>query len=343
MQGRKLKTVCELTSDLKCFKSLTLRSKVPAAEGRPGRKPKDKEIKPRTAPGDLKRGQVAETWAQVADPWQETPVDDDGLLRAQQEKLCGRHRMRVPVSIRRKPNNVAAVTMPDPGTSYNPSQAAWQSLVRRAVKDETCRVAAQQRVAQSVANAKTSEQLVESEFLREMAQGLTASGDEDEGEEMQGETRSSIPVTAVNRKTKAQRNREDRAKRALAQARRRKEVTKAAKVPLRLPQLLQQIRDAEAQQQRRQEVRQQQAAKRRSQVSRKVRYLLPEPLMPDPSAARGSLRAVKVQGNLQEERFRGLLARSLVDMKEKRRRKGGRSLLQRKAYVKRCQRSSSVE
>ena len=336
---KKLKTTSELTSNLKCFRSLTAWSKVPAMKSRPGPKSQSLKLKLKQAVATATREGCINN---PLDLWAGEERDDHSELVKEQLKLCGKHKVQVPKSARTKPNLIAAVQIPDAGVSYNPSNADFKALVDKVVREELSRTKSEERINRSVTTyyqPKSSSQ-IEAEYMTEMTQGLVVSdADSDAAEEHVPVGLNKKAVRAENRKTKKQRNKEQQVRQATRQMRERKEQSKKSKQPLGLPRLLKEIREREQELVERKKVKELKLKKRQLEPKRKNRHLLPEQVVPDPADMRGSLRTVKVAGNLLEDRFSSLVARSMIEVKKAKKRKSRKSLPSRKLYVKRSHRT----
>lgn len=325
---KQLKRPAELSRDLHCFSSLTQRSHVPAIASRSGPRTKAKRVKI----GQSKPAVASEK--PLKDIWAEEEKDE---LVKEQERLCGTHPVKVPISVRLKPNLVPAVSTPHPGVSYNPSETALTSLVKTVVKEEGKRLRKEKSESKSL-EPKSSSQ-IEKDFLNEMSQGL---GDDDSGHESADELDESTPetasvnaaVSAENRKTTKQRNREMKNRLLEEKRRQRKEEAKKAKQPLGLPKLMKQIREEDIKAKER-------AAKRQSRLEqlkrepRKRNQVKKIEVVPDPRHLKGSLRTVKVQGNPLEERFSSVVERGFLGTIRERSKKKKKSLPVAKSYVKR--------
>ena len=338
---RRIRSVKDLTKDLKCFKQLENKSKVQGAKARSGpREPRARAARtPVQVPLTLgtKLSSRGKAGAQV-DVWKEEKEGEEEQLERQQRDLCGKHRGRVPASLHKKPNLVAPVPLPHPGLSYHPRKEDFASLVHQMSQEEAEREKTEQRVHNSVSKfyQHKSSSRIEAEYMEEMSQGLMPSEESEDGGS-DGESRrakTGKATTAVKRKTKAQRNRQQRVKQRTLEAQARKQEAKKSKQPLALKKLLRQIDERQEELERRRKERQERAKKQLLQPNKRVRSLLPEEVIANPSDMKGNLRTVKVAGNLLEERFKSVVARSLVEVRKKKR-KSGQSLSERKAYVKR--------
>lgn len=272
----------------------------------------------------------------LSDLWAEEKPDEDDELVQQQLKLVGKNKVKVPTSLKKKPNLVPAVQVPESGFSYNPSLPDYASLVSKVVSKEVAREKSEQRIQRSVTShyQPKSRTQIENEYMEEMTQGLDSTDEPDESVEVETSVRKKV-IRAEDRKTKAQRNREMRIRRAMEESRSKKAEAKRAKQPLGLPKLMKQIKEQELESQRRQKLRQVRKVRLLSQPKKKVMDLLPDQAIPAAADLTGSLRKVKVAANHLEDRFKSIVARNLVEPPVSRKRKSGRSLPTRKLYQKR--------
>jgi nucleolar protein 53 len=340
----KLVQKSDLISGLKCFKSLVSTSKVPAMKARAGPKHKVPKITLKEEQRSTRNTGIRSRSNVSTDLWAaDEEVDEKSELIREQERLCGKHKVKVPVSLRKKPNLVAAVQLPDPGISYNPSDADLDSLVKKVVKEEVSRIRKERSVEQAVTRFYQSKSpaQIEAEYMQEMAQGLHVSDTDSDSDAV--ETPETVcekkPVRAENRKTKAQRNREAHLRMISKQRKVRKEAEKKSKQPLGIPKILKQIKEKEKVAVLRKSEREEKAKKRMLEPKKRNRHLLVEQVVPDPADMSGSLRRVRVAGNLLEDRFSSFVARSLIEVKKAKKRKSGHSLPDKKLYVKRSHRS----
>lgn len=340
---KKLKAPRDLTSNLKCFSSLTATTKVPALKSRPG--PKAKKTK---LPKLKEKGKSIKNVGVVdvsMDLWDDAPQDEQSELITEQLKLCGKHKVLAPKSVLTKPNLVRAVQLPDPGISYNPSDADFKALVDKVVKDEMHRTKKEEHINQLVTKyyQTKSPAQIEADYMKEMTQGLHDSEDDAESTDNNPPDRlnKNKVVVAENRKTKKQRNREVRVKQVAKLMQERKARVKEAKRPLGLPKLLKEIKAKEKESEERKRKKELKLKQRLLEPKRRNVPLLPEQVVPNPADVTGSLRTVKVAGNLLEDRFGSLIARNLIEVKKKksRERKSGNKLKERALYVKRSHRS----
>lgn len=228
---------------------------------------------------------------------------------------------RVPEHRHQKPSLLPAVEPPHPGTSYNPSHADHQDLLRRAVEVEQRKLREERRLDRRLAVPDKRHWPTEQDRLAEMSQGLYDQDDSDSGieqEEEDSDTLKDILPTASSHptpKTRQQRRRAAEQKRLRREAMERKKARALANDVYR-------IRTFKAELRRHAEASEARQARRRQREVDKLygarrlsayRYEEPELPLKLSDELRESLRELRPEINVLEDRYKSLQRRNVIE------------------------------
>uniref|UniRef100_L7LZR8 Ribosome biogenesis protein NOP53 n=2 Tax=Rhipicephalus pulchellus TaxID=72859 RepID=L7LZR8_RHIPC len=231
---------------------------------------------------------------------------------------------RVPSHRHQKPSLLPAVEPPHPGTSYNPSHADHQDLLRRAVEVEQRKLNEERRLERCLAMPNKRDWPTEQDRLAEMSQGLYDHEDEDDQDSEQksvdGEAKAEValPAPTAVRKTRQQRRRAAEQKRLRREAKERKQARVLANDVYRIRTLKAQLRrDAEVSEAR-QKRRQQREVDKLYNARRLSAYKYEEPDLPLKlsSELRESLRELRPEINVLEDRYKSLQRRNVIETRK---------------------------
>lgn len=229
---------------------------------------------------------------------------------------------RVPPHRHQKPSLLPAVEPPHPGTSYNPSYADHQDLLRRALEVEQRKLNEERRLDRCLAMPNKRDWPTEQDRLAEMSQGLY---DQDEDDDDQASEQKAadvadavLPAPTAVRKTRQQRRRAAEQKRQRREAMERKKARVLANDVYRIRTLKAQLkRDAEASEAR-QKRRQQREVDKLYGARRLSAYKYEEPDLPLKLSTelRDSLRELRPEVNVLEDRFKSLQRRNVIETRK---------------------------
>ncbi|KAL1425337.1 hypothetical protein MTO96_019277 [Rhipicephalus appendiculatus] len=212
------------------------------------------------------------------------------------------------------------------GTSYNPSHTDHQDLLRRAVEVEQRKLNEERRLDRCLAMPNKRDWPTEQDRLAEMSQGLYDHEDEDEDDQdseqkaVDGEAKAEValPAPTAVRKTRQQRRRAAEQKRLRREAKERKQARVLANEVYRIRTLKAQLRrDAEVSEAR-QKRRQQREVDKLYNARRLSAYKYEEPDLPLKlsSELRESLRELRPEVNVLEDRYKSLQRRNVIETRK---------------------------
>ncbi|KAI9369522.1 hypothetical protein BJX61DRAFT_536356 [Aspergillus egyptiacus] len=263
--------------------------------------------------GKTTEGEFYDPWADEADP---TPVDDPGFdyLEKPKPKVAPETLKQAPISLAANGKAIPAVRAPSAGTSYNPSFEEWDQLLQeqgqKAVEEEKMRLEEERKEQERqrlIAEAKNDD-------------GEARSDDESawEGFESEYEKPEWLNKKRPERKTKAQRNKIKRRKEAErrakweAQMKKKEEQAAQAKaIAERLQQNAQESKDSDADSDDEGDdttLRRKPLGKFRA-PEKPTEVVLPDELQ-------DSLRLLKPEGNLLDDRFRTLIVQGKLEARK---------------------------
>ncbi|XP_073247648.1 ribosome biogenesis protein NOP53-like [Porites lutea] len=252
-------------------------------------------------------------------------------------------KVKKPKTINRKTSKLKAVEICHPGASYNPSYDDHQLLLKTAHDVELKKVKEIEKLKRKVKFLSPEEAANLPTWTEEMSQGLFNEEEKEEDElnsDDEQEGLSAAPVRAVDRKTKQQRRKE----KEIQQEQKRLEEGKKNKLRqneiFRLKSLKKEINMAEQKseerKQKKEEIKNVSATKPK-RLSR-YQYEAPNIELQLSGEITGSLRTLKQEGNLFEDRFKSIQRRNIIETRQpaKRRRKYKQKTYTRKSYNQPC-------
>ncbi|CAG2100890.1 unnamed protein product [Medioppia subpectinata] len=344
----KLKSI---QSDIKYFKLLESQSKVDPISPRIGPKEtkrtllnddkKFAKLWPQKRKQYLRAKQMAEERKAIkADPklryefgfdlWGEKPEthpDDEEIeeLIDYQEVLKGSKPPKVPKHRYNKPSLLPSVEVPLSGQSYNPSSEAHQSLLAMAHDIEVKKIREDQHFTRLVEDHYVTKASAPNDqtWSQEMSHGLGLSDDEDNDIEDQTEENdekiSHQLIRADKKKTKAQRNKELLQKQMSLKKKLEKGLKIKANEIFKLKTYKKELDRKDKESTERQMRRSERIRSKLFKPKRMSRY---EYSSPDvelnlTQELSGSLRSMKTEGNLLEDRFKSIQRRNIIETRTK--------------------------
>lgn len=232
--------------------------------------------------------------------------------------------IRVPEHLRQKPSLLPAVEVPLGGQSYNPDQEQHRDLLVDAANTEAQKIAEEQFWIKKVEKYYVSKEDAPNEqtWIQEMSQGLGLfeheNSDDNKTEIVTDPNEEFVQFTKLVRnekKTKQQRRRELREK----MVRRKKAEEKALRIKenevYRLKTIKRQLDEHEERIRQRANIRAERHIASMYKPKKLSRHRFVETDLPLnlPNELPDSLRKVKVEGSLLEERFKSLQKRNIIE------------------------------
>jgi len=220
-------------------------------------------------------------------------------------------------------SELEAVQAPHPGSSYNPDFDHHQDLLRKAHEEEAAKEKEREKLNEKVKMVSVDELKKQSKiWLEEMSEGLNADKlEKSEDEAEQGEVcLTAANVTNTNRKTLRDRRKEKETKDEEYQ----KTLSKVEKIKThdltRLKTLKRQIKEETEISKKRIKLRQTKnihAMKTRTKNLGKHKYRDPNVVVQLSEDLSATLRELKPEGNLLEDRFKNLQKRNIIETRKK--------------------------
>ncbi|KAE8166375.1 hypothetical protein BDV40DRAFT_285459 [Aspergillus tamarii] len=258
-------------------------------------------------------GEFYDPWADAEDP---TPVEDPqfDFLEKPKSKVAPVTLKEAPISLAANGKAIPAVRTPNAGTSYNPTFEDWDGLLQE----------------QGAKEVETEKKRLEEERKEEERQRLIAEAKDDDGEvrsddesawegfESEYETPDWLKKKRPERKTKAQRNK----------IKRRKEAERQAKWEAQMKKKEEQVEQAKAiaEKMKQQELERAESSDSEGEGDDTVLRRKPlggrtyapeqklEVVLPD--ELQDSLRLLKPEGNLLDDRFRTLIVQGKLESRK---------------------------
>lgn len=229
---------------------------------------------------------------------------------------------RVPEHRHQKPSLLPAVEPPHPGTSYNPSYADHQDLLRKALEIEQLKRREERLLDRKLAVPDKRHWPTEQDRIAELSQGLYDQDDDDETEDQgdgsdddSGEKATVLPPSASVRKTRQQRRRAAEQKRQRREALEKKKARVLANEVYRIRTFKAELRHREEASEARQKRRRQREADKMYGARRLSAYRYEEPELPLKLSdeLRDSLRELRPEVNILEDRYKSLQRRNVIE------------------------------
>lgn len=307
---------------LTCFRNLEQSSKVkPPIQPRrvrdpDARKPPEvREIQRRRLAKRLAQGavdrlrSVARRAKEVTSRFDQTAFSDPWDNDNEESSSSG---PRVPEHRHQKPSLLPAVEPPHPGTSYNPSYADHQDLLRKALEVEQRKRREERLLDRKLAVPDKRHWPTEQDRIAEMSQGLY--DDEDDGSD--GSDATVLPPPSGSaRKTRQQRRRAAEQKRQRREAVDKKKARVLANDVYRIRTLKAELRRSAEASEARQQRRRQREADKMYGARRLSAYRYEEPELPLKLSdeLRDSLRELRPEVNVLEDRYKSLQRRNVIE------------------------------
>lgn len=251
--------------------------------------------------------------AAVFDLWeaQDIPTGDEHFL-----STTKRINVKKPKTISRKTSQLVAVEVCSPGASYNPTYEDHQSLLQMAHNVELRKVKETEKLKRQVKLLTAEEAANLPTWNEEMSQGLFAENDaEDDENENDHESALAAPVRAFNRKTKQQRTKEKQKQEEVKRLETERKEKRQQNEIFRLKALKKEMKiaDEEAEKRRRKKKETERSSSIKPKRLSKHKYESPDCEVQLSTELTGSLRTLKQEGNLFEDRFKSLQRRNIIE------------------------------
>ncbi|XP_067012754.1 ribosome biogenesis protein NOP53 [Anabrus simplex] len=258
-------------------------------------------------------------------------------------KNTGQMKKRVPKSLKKK-SCLPAVEPPHPGMSYNPTFGDHQDLLRAVANKEMALIKEEQHLDRVTSKmfSKVSRADKEKSWLSEMSEGLpktqeasTVEVKEEDtpGEEQSNEYTTVNPPVKNKKKTVQQRKKQKVARQEALQRKQRLVEKKKISDIYKLKLLEKQFESRERKLVKLREKRERMKLLKANEPKRlsKAKFEAPELEFNMPTDLKGSLRCVKMEGNLLNDRFKSLQRRNVVEPSVKHHAKKGKKKVFQKA------------
>ncbi|KAG8192913.1 hypothetical protein JTE90_025622 [Oedothorax gibbosus] len=298
---------------------------------------KKEEVKKNIQLGDMFYAELKDLWA---DEKNEADPEIKDLITFRDEYTCKRM-PNVPAHRFQKPSLLPAVEIPHSGASYNPDFDDHQNLLREAVEIEEKKLKEElhlKRVLTDMFPTK-SEAPTQESVLEEMSQGLFEEPSDEEEQEEGSNTLYSRnpPVSYEDRLPKARRRRKKERKEMerlrLVKKLEKKRQNEVFRIKTFKRQIAQEAEDTQKKVERNIQRKVDKMYKPKTLSAHK--YEAPDLEVNLSEEISGSLRTLKTEGNLMEDRYKSLQRRNLIEPRIIQRRKRKYKL---KVQVKRSHR-----
>ncbi|VDI08875.1 nucleolar protein 53 [Mytilus galloprovincialis] len=243
-----------------------------------------------------------------------------GTENTEEDLPVKKQKFNPPKHHREKPTLVSNVEIPHPGASYNPAFDDYQALIEKAHNVEVKKAKKEQKLynALDAKFKKLDKAEIEKTWLTEMSAGLADDDtveDNDIGDLDLDKISVNPPVQREKKKTKIQRNKEKK----LKQQEKLQKTDKAKKLRaneiFRLKSLKKEVKEKEKKVEQKKEARLKREAANKTKTRKigKMKFEEPNLEIKLTDELEGSLRLLKPEGHLFEDRFKSLQKRSIIE------------------------------
>lgn len=269
---------------------------------------------------------------QIFDLWAEKGNDEGNCKPAELTRedvlVHPPAKMKVPAHLHNKSSLLPAVEVPVGGQSYNPHHDDHKQLILEAANKEMVKINEENKWAKKVDKyfvSKRQAAVNDKEWIEEMAQGLGLDGKNEEDEEGAGEATTAEDLAEIAQfaklvKGSEKKTRQQRRKEMLArQEKKAKEAEKKLKLKeneiFRLKTFKKELNERDRKIERRAKMRAQRHIDSLYKPKKLSKYKFEESEIPLslPGEMSGSLRTVRAQGSLLEDRFKSLQKRNIIE------------------------------
>ncbi|KAI0216558.1 Ribosome biogenesis protein NOP53 [Lamellibrachia satsuma] len=259
----------------------------------------------------------------------------DEVTEAQEKPVVQTSATKTLPHLRKHPSKAAAVEVPHPGASYNPTYDDHQDLLKKAADVEIAKEKEELKLTRALDDKfpKKSRASLEDDWMKEMAAGLFEEQEweeeEEEGDKVKEEAKDedesttitgiNPPVRRDNEKTEKERRKQKLKKDEERKVRLEKEKKLRNNEIFRLKSIKAQVRDREKILGERASRRTELKAKKLGETVRlgKLKYEEPVLEIKLSDELEGSLRLLKPEGNLLEDRFHSLQKRNIIEPRKR--------------------------
>ncbi|XP_013790371.1 ribosome biogenesis protein NOP53-like isoform X2 [Limulus polyphemus] len=274
---------------------------------------------------------------QVSDPdiWKddESNVKEEDFVTYYNE-ITRKRTPKIPNHHYQKPSLLPPIEVPHPGASYNPAFDEHQELLQEALTKEMKHEHEDKKLQRALKVNLCEPEFLQKMWLSEMSQGLDDVVDEPEDDTVEEQLKSSYIRPEV-RKTKSKRRREKERKLQKKKSDEEKLKRKRDHEVYRLRSIKRDISSSEEMSKARQQRKQQMLAGKMYRPLRLGRYKFQEQDLELnlTEELTGSLRSVKVDGNILEDRYKSFQKRNIIEPRV-------RQKMKRKYKLKRLEKRS---
>lgn len=256
------------------------------------------------------------------DLWGDEPTKEGLESDEHYMKVTRKRPVNVPKHLRAKPSGLPAVEVPDAGASYNPALDDYQNLISKAAEVEVIRNKKEMKVIRATDEMfpDKKEAPTESDYLQEMSSGLFE-GQEEEGSDVEDDGPLSVnpPIRREDKKTITQRNKEKRQRLQKEKALKEKEARIKKNQWLQVKANKKKVADVELKRKQRAEKKaalKERFANKPKKLGR-LQYEHTDIEVKLQNELQGSLRLLKPEGHLMEDRFKSLQRRNIIEPRKR--------------------------
>jgi len=236
-------------------------------------------------------------------------------------KVTRKRAVNVPKHHYVKPSGLAAVEVPHAGSSYNPPLDEYQSLLLKAHEIEIIKEKKEMQVIRATDDMfpDKSQAPTESDYIQEMSAGLYEAPEEDASDTEDGGLSVNPPIRREDKKTITQRNKEKKQKLETEKAQKQKE-ERIAKNALRATKLMKkEVGKIEVQRKDRlaRKAQLKEQFKNKPKKLGRLQYEHEEIEVKLTDELEGSLRLLRPEGHLLEDRFKSLQRRNIIEPRKR--------------------------
>jgi len=261
------------------------------------------------------------------DLWANESVDGNDYLTEGTDhymKVTRKRRVNVPKHHRIQPSGLPAVEIAHPGASYNPDVEQYQELLASAHNFEVVKNKKEDQITHALHDKfpVAGEAPTQETYIEEMSAGLFDDENEyQETTECDDIDRLSVnpPVRREDKKTTTQRNKDKRKKDAELKIRKEKERKAKKNEMMRLKSLKKAVRQVELEKaehaKHKAEIKEK--YKDKPKILGKLKYEAPEIEIKLTDELQPTLRELKPEGHLLEDRFKSLQRRNIIEPRKR--------------------------
>lgn len=261
------------------------------------------------------------------DLWSNETVNSNDYIAegtAHYLKVTRKRRVNVPKHHKMLPSGLPAVEVAHPGASYNPDIEQYQELLSTAHNFEVVKNRKEDQVTRALDEQfpDASEAPTQESYIEEMSAGLFDNGNEDQdAPHNDGIDRLSVnpPIRREDKKTVTQRNKEKRKKQAELKVKKEKDRKAKKNEMQRLKAMKKAVRQMEIEKEEHAKYKAQlkEKFKDKPKVLGKLKYEAPDIEIKLTEELQPTLRQLKPEGHLLEDRFKSFQRRNIIEPRKR--------------------------